>query len=196
MPIFGIEKLGNEKLPIQFQIFRRPERVLVSVRILFKKISIMPKVQSPKLNGSICNIPISEIYANCMTLPRSADSNGLIVVKLKRKVEHRVQVLFEPVRPSFVESFLKFLKQCNHFYSDMEINADDISESLTGFQEEKDYTEGIMTKNVSQHISIILEQNFPSDQELTNETYNTHNNLDKEKETLYEKMMSSLPQPL
>ena len=45
-----------------------------------------------------------------MTVPRPADSNGMIVVKLKRKVEYRTHVLFEPVRPSFVESFLKFLK--------------------------------------------------------------------------------------
>ena len=32
-------------------------RVLVSRRILLKKISIITKGQSPKLKGSICNIP-------------------------------------------------------------------------------------------------------------------------------------------
>lgn len=55
---------------------------------MFKKISIVLKDQSSKLKGSICNIPISEIDANCMILPRPADSNGLIVVKLKRKVKY------------------------------------------------------------------------------------------------------------
>ena len=46
-----------------------------------------------------------------MILPRPADSNGLVVVKLKCKVEHRSHVLFFSVRPSFIEIFLKFLSQ-------------------------------------------------------------------------------------
>ena len=54
-------------------------------------------------------------------------------------------------------------------YSDTEINVDNISKGLTGFGEKKDYIEEIVTKNVSQTITIVLEQNFPSDQEVTNE---------------------------
>ena len=45
-----------------------------------KKVTIVPTVQSPKLKGSICNVPTSEVDRNCMSLPRPADSNGLIVV--------------------------------------------------------------------------------------------------------------------
>lgn len=52
-------------------------------------------------------------------ITRSSDSNRLIYVKLKRKVEYRSQALFEPVRSSFFENFLKFLKQFNHLYSDI-----------------------------------------------------------------------------
>ena len=55
----------------------------------------MPKGQSIKVKGSICNIPISEIGNNCKSLPRPAISNGVIVVKLKRKAEYRGHVLFE-----------------------------------------------------------------------------------------------------
>ena len=93
-------------------------RVLVSRRILFKKISIMLKDQSPKLKGSICNIPISEIDANCMTLPRRADSNGLIVAKLKQE-----NMGFEAIYnlsqsdQKTCRKFLNFLKQCIHLYS-------------------------------------------------------------------------------
>ena len=61
------------------------------------------------------------------------------------------------------------MKQFNHLYSDIEINVDNISKDLTGFGEKKDYIEEIVTKNVSQPITIVLEQNFPSDQEVTNE---------------------------
>ena len=62
-------------------------------RTVFKKLIIMPKGQSPKLKGSICNIPISEFGGNCMSLPRPTDSNGLIVFKMKRKAEYHSHIL-------------------------------------------------------------------------------------------------------
>lgn len=74
-------------------------------------------------------------------------------------------------------------------YSDFEINVNNISEGLIAFGEEKDYIKEIMAKNNSQPISIILEQNFTSDWEVINESSNIHNNLDKDKGTLYEKII-------
>ena len=46
----------------------------------------MPKGQTPKLKVSICNVPID---TNDVTniLPRGADSNGIIMIKLKRKLK-------------------------------------------------------------------------------------------------------------
>ena len=58
----------------------------------------MPKGQSPKVKGNVCNIPVTEIESNCKSLPRPADSNGIIAVILKRKNEFRGHVRFEPVR--------------------------------------------------------------------------------------------------
>ena len=48
----------------------------------------MPKSQGPKIRGAICNVPIdtTDISNN---LPRQADRNGLVIVKLKRKLEYR-----------------------------------------------------------------------------------------------------------
>ena len=43
----------------------------------------MPKDQSPKLKGALCNIPINVVVDGCNTLLRPADSNDIIVVKLK-----------------------------------------------------------------------------------------------------------------
>ena len=93
--------------------------------------------KSPKLKGSICNIPISEVDKNFMSLPWRADSNGLIVVKLKLKAEYRSHVLFEVVTPSFVGSFLRFLKQFYQMYSNIEFDLDNIAESLTNFGHKK-----------------------------------------------------------
>ena len=87
---------------------------------------IMPKGKLPKLKGSLCNIPVNEVYDNCRSLPRPADSNDLLIVKLKGKAQHCSHVLFEPVKPMFVEQFLKYLKNYNHLYSDIEINMDNL----------------------------------------------------------------------
>ena len=96
-------KQSVEWLSREFRNLRRLETVLVARRTLFKKVIVM-QGQSPKVKGSICNIPISDIDGNCNSLPRSADTNGVIVVKLQRKVEYCGHVLFEPVRPRIIES--------------------------------------------------------------------------------------------
>ena len=124
-------KLDITFLPKEFERTPKLENVLVSKRILFKKVVIIPKGKLPKIKGSLCNIPVNKVYDNCQSLPRTADSNGLLIVKIKRKVEYRSHVLFEPVRPTtenikFVERFLKYLKNRNHLYSGIEINMDNL----------------------------------------------------------------------
>ena len=53
-------------------------------RILFKKVVIMHgKGEFATIKGSICNVPIEKSNI-CKVLPRPLDSNGLILVKLKR----------------------------------------------------------------------------------------------------------------
>ena len=104
-----------------FQDICRLNRLLVSRRILFKKVTVMPKGKSLKIKG-ICNIPIAEVDVNCSMLPRPAGSNGLIIVKLKWKLAYKGHVVFEAVRPDVVIQFLEFLRSHNDLYSDIEIN--------------------------------------------------------------------------
>ena len=66
-----------------------------------------------------------------MSLPWPADSNGLIVVKVKFKAEYRSHALFEIVTPSIVGSFLRFMKQFYQMYSDIEFDLENITENLT-----------------------------------------------------------------
>ena len=47
------------------------------------------------MKDSICNIPISNIDNNGNCLPSHADSNGVIIVKLKRKAACRRHLFFE-----------------------------------------------------------------------------------------------------
>ena len=95
-------KMELDPIPKELQHLHRLERILISKRILFKKIAIMHgKGEFSKIKGTICNVPI-ESENVCDILPRPADSNGLIVVKLKRDLKYRGHVYFEPVRPHVI----------------------------------------------------------------------------------------------
>ena len=86
-------KLELTPLPKEIEILNKLEKVLISKRILFKKIVIMPKGQQPKINGAICNVPIrADKVHDC--LPNGMDSNGLVFVKLKRKLMFRGHGMF------------------------------------------------------------------------------------------------------
>ena len=117
------------ELPKEFRDIRRLEWVLVARQLLFKKINIIPKGQSPKLKGALGNIPIDVIDV-CNALPRPTDSNGIIIVKLKRKLQHRGHVYFESVRPNFILRFFQYLKLNNPLYHDIEIDLDNIPSFL------------------------------------------------------------------
>ena len=95
------------ELSKKFRDIRGLEGVLVARRPQLKKIIIMPEVQTPKLQGGLCNIPV-DVVDVCNTLPRLADKNGIIIVKLKRNLQYRSHVYFESVRPKFILAFLQY----------------------------------------------------------------------------------------
>ena len=117
-----------------FQDIRGFERLFVSRWILFKIAAVMPKDKSLNIKRSACNIPVSEVDVNCNMLVRPADSNGLITVKLKRKLENKDHVVFEAVRPDVVIQFLEFLRSHNDLHSDIEINPANIPVDTLGLQ--------------------------------------------------------------
>lgn len=45
----------------KFSSLNKPEILLISKKLLFQKISVMPKRQMPKLDGAICSMLISII---------------------------------------------------------------------------------------------------------------------------------------
>ena len=112
----------------------RLEKAIISRRILFKKITIMPKGQMPKIKGSICNVPIN-VGDVASTLPQGADSNGVVMIKLKRKLTYRGHVYFEAVSPEAVHSALQYLKSNNPLYHDVIIDIGLIPENLLSLTE-------------------------------------------------------------
>ena len=89
----------------------------------------MLKGRFPKLKGSFFSIPI---HANKITniLPHVADSNGLAVIKLKRKLSCRGHVYFEGVCPESINQALLYLTKCDPLYQNITINMNDISDNL------------------------------------------------------------------
>ena len=77
------------------------------------------------MKGVLCNVPIGVVDI-CNTLPRPADSNGIVIVKLKRKLQYRGHVYFESVRPGIIFRLLQYLKLNNSLYHDIEIDVKNI----------------------------------------------------------------------
>ena len=128
-------KMAIFPIPDILKDLKKLEKVLISKRILFKKIAIMHgKGEFSKIKGSICNIPI-EVANVCNILPRPSVSNGLIVVKLKRDLKYRGHVYFEPVRPHVIYQALIHLKSHNKFYEDISIAKGLSSEDMLKFSD-------------------------------------------------------------
>ena len=129
-----VNKLDVFDLPARLANMNRLEKAIISRRILFKKVTIMPKGQTPKLKGSICNVPVNTSDV-VNSLPQGADSNGILMVRLKRKLMYRGHVYFEAVSPEIVQSALQYLKHNNALYYDIEINVGNIPENLLTLSE-------------------------------------------------------------
>ena len=74
------------------------ERVLVEKRTLIKKVTMMPII------GCILSV-VNKVIIICTSLPRPADSNDIVIIKLKWKTAYLGHILFKPVLPSFVKDF-------------------------------------------------------------------------------------------
>ena len=73
-----------------------------------------------------------QCYQTCNILPRPPDRSGIIMLKLKRKLQFKGHVYFEAVRPAFIQAALTWLKENNELYKDVVIDCATISNQLTG----------------------------------------------------------------
>ena len=73
-----------------------------------------------------------------ITLPRGADCNGIVMLKLKRKLIYRGHVFFEAVRPDVILTVLQYLKLSNFLYEDITIDESQISNNLLFLEDEEE----------------------------------------------------------
>ena len=93
-------KLHFFELPPELSILEKLEQ-----RIVFEKSIVVPKGQQRKIKGAICNILV-ECDQTCNILPRPPERSGIILLKLKRKLEFRGHVYFRAVHPQVVDGNL------------------------------------------------------------------------------------------
>lgn len=125
--------LQVDEIPPELSVLEKLEQILIAQRIVFEKIVVMPKGQQRKIKGAICNVPV-ECDQTCNILPRPSERSGIIMLKLKRKLQFRGHVYFQAVRPQMILFALKWLKMNNTLYSDIDIDMNNIQSNLMSLQ--------------------------------------------------------------
>ena len=126
--------LQIDEIPQELLVLEKLEQILIAKRIVFENIVVMPKGQQRKIKGAICNVPIQCDWT-CKILPRPPERSGIIMLKLKRKLQFRGHVYFQAVRPELVRQALNWLRINNPLYSDIVIDIDNIDTSLTELEQ-------------------------------------------------------------
>ena len=80
----------------ELSLLEKIEQILKAQGIVFEKIGGTLKRQQRKIKGAICNVPI-ECDLTCNQLPRPPDRSGIIMLKLKRKLQFRGHGYFQVV---------------------------------------------------------------------------------------------------
>ena len=70
------------------EISKKLEQILIAQRVIFEKVTVMPKGQRRKIKGAIYNVPVN-CDQTCKILPRPPKRSGIILLKLKRKLQIR-----------------------------------------------------------------------------------------------------------
>ena len=123
----------GDEIPPELYSLEKLEQILIAQQIVFEKIVVMPKGQQRKIKGAICNIPV-ECDQTCNQLPRPPDRSGIIMLKLKRKLQFRGHVYFQAVRPELIQQVLNWLRVHNTLYKDIVVIINNIENSLTALQ--------------------------------------------------------------
>ena len=135
------KNLCVDDVPTRLESLKKLQRIIIAWWIVFEKIVVMPKGQQRKIKGAICNVPV-DCDQTCSILP---ERSGIILLKLKRKIQFGGHDYFEAVRPEFIMTALNWLKANNILYKDTQIDCTNISMELTSIMndEEDDHTNSL-----------------------------------------------------
>ena len=116
-------KLRIFPVPPVLQNLNRLHGILILLRILSQKFIVMSKDQLAKLTGAICNVLI-DTSNTVSVLLREAESNGLVVVRLKRKSRFRGDVYFkDSLQRQYIQHY--YIKNKIDLPNDLNLNLTD-----------------------------------------------------------------------
>ena len=108
--------------PEELNLTQMEER-LVAPRIPFMCVHQLPRGGQLGLTGNVVNVP-SDVNKTLMKLPRTANENECIPIKLKRKVTYKHHVDFKTVRPKKVIAAVNWLVKNSKLYQQEGISID------------------------------------------------------------------------
>ena len=158
--------MSVDEIPAELTLLEKLEQILIAQRIVFEKIVVMPKRQQKRVSGAICNVLVN-CDQTCKVLPQPPERSGIIMLKLKRKLEFKGHVYFQAVHPQLVENALNWLMQNNPLYKNVTTDMRNIDESLKTLQQDDTSTD-------TTDMSVTLPPNEDNEIEENDDPLNTH----------------------
>lgn len=119
-------------VPVELENLNTLEKHLIALHIPFMKVAALPRGGQNSINGPVVCVPSDTKKVEA--LPRTADEDMVIKVKLKRKLSYRGHYEYQFVNPAHVQEALVYLKEHNNWYSEIDIKKDS---SIKGFSMEE-----------------------------------------------------------
>ncbi len=115
--------LRLEPIPTGLEIPNDMERMTFRKKIPFMKMGALPRGKQWRLQGPCVNVP-SNLEAVCNLLPRLPNDALLVPIKLKRRLCYKGHYMYEAIRPQVVLEWIRWLKEYNPHYLDVQIQLD------------------------------------------------------------------------
>lgn len=133
--------LELDEIPEALRELNSLEARLISQRIPFLKLLILPRGRQKGINGPVVNAP-AKIEKVCNVLPRLPSEAHPVGIKLKRKLVYEGHYMPQLIRPAKVKAALNWLKNNTPFY--LETNTND------SWENEWENTDPELWENIAQ----------------------------------------------
>ena len=121
-------------IPAELSSLNLLELRLISLRVPFMKMVALPSGKQRCIHGPAVNVP-SKVDTICTVLPRLPTQTELIPLKLKRKLTYRGHYLYDYITPEKVLNALRWLKENNPLYADIDINDEWLKQAMANNEE-------------------------------------------------------------
>lgn len=108
-------------IPPELACLNSLEQHLIALHIPFMKMLALPKGGQNGVHGPVTCVP-ANIVETTNVLPRSSMEGSLLPVKLKRKLTYKGHYQYQFVDTIHIRQALKYLKETNVHYKDVEFN--------------------------------------------------------------------------